>query len=511
MPIPTQPGLPMPGGLGRWLRAALTGTLLFGGSLTALILLGIAGQLSPAAAMTLAASSTTTAPASSSFVLGFSNTDHALVTGNATDGSPSGTVTFYECGPSAGPTACTSKADEVGSAVAVTGGADDTASATSASFTPTSAGYWCLAGYYSGDSIYNASADTSTGECFDVDAAPTSTFTAPASSSIALGGSNTDGAAVNSNAAGVSPSGTVSFYECGRSAVPTACTSKADEVGSAVTVTAGAADTASATSASFTPTSTGYWCFAGYYSGDSNHSASADTSTDECFEVGTASASTFTTPASLSFVLGYSNTDHAVVTGNATGGSPTGAVSFYECGPSAGPRACMSKADEVGSATTVTAGAGDTASATSASFTPTSTGYWCFAGYYSGDSNYSASADTGADGCFDVMPAPTFHIATTSLPNTAPGTAYGPMTLQAANLGMSSSPYATTLKWKKVSLPKGLKMSKTGVLSGILSKHLKAGSSSITISATETVTTLNGTKKARTKTTVHATILLTIT
>jgi hypothetical protein len=36
---------------------------------------------------------------------------------------------------------------------------------------------------------------------------------------------------------------------------------------------------------SFTPSSAGYWCFAGYYSGDSNYEPSSDTSTDECFDV----------------------------------------------------------------------------------------------------------------------------------------------------------------------------------------------------------------------------------
>ena len=104
-----------------------------------------------------------------------------------------------------------------------------------------------------------------------------------------------------------------------------------------------------------------------------------------------------------------------------------------------------------------------------------------------------------------------FYIATTSLSAATPGTAYGPVTLQAAGLGTSTSPYATTLKWKKVSLPKGLKISKgTGVLSGTPSTKLKAGQSSVEVSVTQTVTTLNGKKKVKTKTTVEATIPLTI-
>ncbi len=104
-----------------------------------------------------------------------------------------------------------------------------------------------------------------------------------------------------------------------------------------------------------------------------------------------------------------------------------------------------------------------------------------------------------------------FRITTFSLPSATPGIAYGPVTLQVAGEGTSSSPYMTTLKWKKVRLPKGLKLSKTGVLSGTPSKKLTAGTSSIKVSVTETVTTLNGKKKVKTKTTVQATIPMTIT
>ena len=56
-------------------------------------------------------------------------------------------------------------------------------------------------------------------------------------------------------------------------------------MGSPVSLTVGANDTSSASSVSFTPSSAGYWCFAGYYSGDSNYLASSDTTTTECFDV----------------------------------------------------------------------------------------------------------------------------------------------------------------------------------------------------------------------------------
>ena len=60
-------------------------------------------------------------------------------------------------------------------------------------------------------------------------------------------------------------------------------------------------------------------------------------------------------------------------------------------------------------------------------------------------------------------------------------------------------------------MPKGLKLSSAGVLSGTANKKLVAGTSSVTVQVTETVITLNGKKKVKTPTTVEATIPLTIT
>jgi hypothetical protein len=65
-----------------------------------------------------------------------------------------------------------------------------------------------------------------------------------------------------------------------------------------------------------------------------------------------------------------------------------------------------------------------------------------------------------------VEPPQLFAIATTSLPDATPGSPYGPVTLQVANVGTSTSPYVTTLKWRKVTLPRGLKLSSAAVLSG---------------------------------------------
>jgi hypothetical protein len=101
-----------------------------------------------------------------------------------------------------------------------------------------------------------------------------------------------------------------------------------------------------------------------------------------------------------------------------------------------------------------------------------------------------------------------FTIITTSLPAASTGSSYGPVVLQCAGTGTSAFGFATTVKWTKVELPKGLKLSAVGVLSG---KPKTSGSDSITVQATETVSTLNGKKKVKTPTTVEATIPLTVT
>lgn len=71
-------------------------------------------------------------------------------------------------------------------------------------------------------------------------------------------------------------------------------------------------------------------------------------------------------------------------------------------------------------------------------------------------------------------------VTTSSPPNATSGLPYGPVALQAVG-GTSTSPYVTTLKWKKVPLPKGLKLSSAGVLSGTPSAKLHAGFFSVIV------------------------------
>jgi hypothetical protein len=103
-----------------------------------------------------------------------------------------------------------------------------------------------------------------------------------------------------------------------------------------------------------------------------------------------------------------------------------------------------------------------------------------------------------------------FRVATLSLPSVAPGNAITPVSLAATGLGVSDSPYTTTVKWIGAELPSGLKLSAGGVLSGTPNSKLLAGSYSVVAQASETVTTLNGNKKVKTISTVQSTIPLTI-
>ncbi len=404
--------------------------------------------------------STTTTPTSSSIVLGQSNTDSATVAGNDVVGSPTGTVQFYECGPTASPADCTSVAHPVGSPVSVTAAGDGMSStASSVSFTPTATGYWCFAGDYSGDSNYAASSDTSTDECFDVTAASSTTVSTPTASSVVYGDNVGDSAVVTGNAAGGSPTGEVQFYVCGPTSNATPCTSTSNPV-SLDEPLAGASHTATANSIEFTPTSAGYWCFAADYSGSADYHASSDATTDECVDVTMAATTTTTKLTNSTLTLGQAETDTATVgSGNPTFGSPPGTVSFYECGLQGTPTRCTSKADLIDAPVTVTAESGYTARATSDSFTPTAAGYWCFAAYYSGTTNFAASSDTTVTNeCVDVMGP--LVMVTTSLPHATEGKAYS----AAFKARGGKTPYT----WgHKGSLPYGIKLNaSTGVLSG---------------------------------------------
>jgi hypothetical protein len=183
-------------------------------------------------------------------------------------------------------------------------------------------------------------------------------------------------------------------------------------------VSTSGAHTATAASPTFTPHQAGTWCFRADYSGDSNYNASSDGASGECFTVRQATPSVTSTPTSAVTTLAAGDTDQAKVTGNGGGGSPTGTVSFFVCGPLSGASGCPSNGNPVGSAVPLTASSGDSASATSPTFVATSPGIYCFRAEYSGDANYAAAKSGGSSGeCFTVSAAgaPSATIASPAL------------------------------------------------------------------------------------------------
>jgi outer membrane protein assembly factor BamB len=176
---------------------------------------------------------------------------------------------------------------------------------------------------------------------------------------------------------------------------------------------------------------------------------------------------------SSTITLGQSDTDIVDVTGNASDGSPSGVVTFDVCGPTAGPTPCTSTANPVGSPMDLVAGTDNTATVISTPFTPDAGGYWCFAGYYSGDANYSPSSEANTTECFDVAPTIT-SAETTTFTEGAPAIPF-----QVTSVGG----YGPITYSETGTLPSGVTLSSTGVLSG--TPEWLPGSFPFTITATD--------------------------
>jgi len=237
--------------------------------------------------------------------------DTATVVGNQAGDTPSGTVTFFLCGPI--PTgACDSGGSSIGTGTLA--GSGGTASAASPDVntagSPLTPGRYCFRAEWPGDANYPAALTefggaTGTNECFTVRTIPTTTATTPSvgmGGTTAFGSSVTDFALVQATTTGDgTPTGTVSFFVCDPSQVSNgACPApNGTQVGSAVTTQAVSGlspPASSATSDAVTVNKTGTWCFRAEYTpggaNGSNYTGSSDASTGECFTVTDTTAST---------------------------------------------------------------------------------------------------------------------------------------------------------------------------------------------------------------------------
>ena len=334
---------------------------------------------------------------------------------------------------------------------------------------------------------------------------PTSTSTATqvSASAVTLGpsGSVSDTVTVHGTPTHGSPTGNVNFYVCqtGTSSTLTQgpCAATTGAHLSIAHLTAGAGNTATAPSGSFTPTSAGTWCFSAVYGGDSIYTGSTDNTSpanldpNECVLVSPSPSTTSTFISSAKLTLGPLNsaTDTVTVVGNVVGGAPTGGVNFYACHTSITstftPGPCPASGTPQDPGVGLLTGAGATSAATSKVFVPTSVGTWCFSAAYVGNSTYSGSSDNTSPANLDanecLLVVPPSSDAITSDPNAS------------AKAGFSSSFLITTsgsptpAVHKKGKLPKGVHFKNnhdgTATISGIPNINKGIGVYHLTIEA----------------------------
>ena len=403
--------------------------------------------------------------------------DGVTLQGNATNGSPLGTLNFYVCRTGTSQTLTTGPcAVSSGSHLSIThpvAGANDSSSATSGMFTPTAAGTWCFSATYTSTNGYSSAADNTLTTNFDPNecvlvataASGATSFISAAQVTLGPTGTVTDDVTVSGTFIGGSPTGTVTFYACRTASTTTFTSGPCSATGTPAdpgdALVAGAGATSSATSISFTPTAVGTWCFSVVYGGDANYMGSTDNTSatnvdpDECVLVSAASSTTATTVRPTTVNLGSSGTitDSVIVTGNAAGGAPTGSVDFYLCGPTATDSLCTSTTTPAGVPTLVANGA-DTSTAASTVFTPTAAGIYCFAAVYVPDvaANYIGSSDNNT-GSVDANECATVSIQPFSFFSNDHATAVAGSTFS-FTVKTNGSPAASVKK--KGALPKAL-------------------------------------------------------
>jgi hypothetical protein len=107
--------------------------------------------------------SATTIPSNGSTV------DTATVTGNGTAGSPTGSISFFLCGPTSVATSCTQSSASVEATVGVTSESGNRSTANVTLQANGSTGWFCFLDEYSGDSNYKPVSDNDTAtECVDI-------------------------------------------------------------------------------------------------------------------------------------------------------------------------------------------------------------------------------------------------------------------------------------------------------------------------------------------------------
>ncbi|HET7279228.1 MAG TPA: hypothetical protein VFJ22_14210 [Dermatophilaceae bacterium] len=223
-----------------------------------------------------------TTPSKTTLEIGGSLTDTATVTvtGSSSPPAPTGDVKFYVCGPSAGISNC-DPADGTLIDTKNLSGATQSGNAysvTSAAYTPLSAGDYCFAASWPGDTNYTGGpyVDGSSTECFTVTPKqPAITTSQTGADGLPLGSAISDTATLSGTANqpdGDPAGGTITFTLYGPQADPSnpVCTGTPVYTSTAYAVSGdGTYPTAQQAEATFTPTTVGTYEWIATYSGDS--------------------------------------------------------------------------------------------------------------------------------------------------------------------------------------------------------------------------------------------------
>jgi hypothetical protein len=246
--------------------------------------------------------------------------DTATITGNQAADTPSGTVTFFLCGPIPGGSgSCSSGGTQLTNTPpqGTLSGSGAVASATSPNVntaaSPLSPGFYCFRAEWPGDSNYVISnppltefgGASGTNECFTVQQIATTTVSTPSvghQGTTTFGSSVTDHALVTAVQSGDgTPTGTVTFFVCDPTQTSGgACPApNGTQVGSPVTtqaVSGSSPPASSADSSAVTANKTGTWCFRAVYTpggaNGANYTGSSDATSGECFTVTDSTANT---------------------------------------------------------------------------------------------------------------------------------------------------------------------------------------------------------------------------
>jgi hypothetical protein len=323
--------------------------------------------------------------------LGESVSDQATVEGQGLNApAPTGTVTFFVCGPLAAGAVCETGGTQV--SVETLDGVSNPSTVTSDAFTPNEAGRWCFRGEYSGDGNYDPAVDFDESECFNVPINPPAIVTNATAGPVEIGQPIDDVATLSglvNDPDGSPADGTITFTAYGPHSDTTTCTTVAYT--SVVNVSGnGDYSASSGTGGVFTPTAAGTYNWIAVYSGDPPNNAGATTSCGDANEgsvISPRQPAIVTNATAGPLPLGSPIDDTATLTGTAPrpDGSPAnGTITFTAYGPHLDTTTCLTQAYQ--SVVTVSGdGTYSASSGTGGVFTPIVPGTYNWVAVYSGD------------------------------------------------------------------------------------------------------------------------------